>query len=97
MSDEFQQMFEIILLCASGLGGYVLHSIATDIKKLKSADDHILEQVTNLEKQVAGQYVTRSEFSHTMDRLYDKIDKIHNDVVALKQDTHLLPCKHIKD
>ena len=85
MSDEFQQMFEIILLCAGGLGGYVLYSISADLKKLKTSDDNILRQVTNLEKQVAGQYVTRPEFSHTMDRLYDKIDKIHSDLTSLKQ------------
>lgn len=76
LSSEFQILFNIVLGIAAFFGGFLLHAVWGDLQKLKDADVKLAEKVSSIETLVAGNYVTREEFSKHIDALFRKLDKI---------------------
>lgn len=60
------------------LGGWLLNTMWSALKDLQSADAKLAEKVGAIEVLVAGQYVTRDEFTTTMNALFLKLDKIQD-------------------
>lgn len=83
MSAEFQMIFSIMILGISALGGHLLRNLSADIRELKASDDAMAKQLRSVEMQVAGDFVTRVEFAHTMDRIYDKLDALHSEITRV--------------
>lgn len=76
LSSEFQILFNIVLGIAAFMGGFWLHTVWEELQKLKDADVKLAEKVSSIETLVAGNYVTREEFSKHIDALFRKLDKI---------------------
>lgn len=54
----------------------MLHAIWEKQQKLEETDIKLAEKVSAIETLVAGNYVTREEFSKHIDALFRKLDKI---------------------
>lgn len=76
LSSEFQILFNVVLGVAAFLGGFMLHAIWDKQQKLEETDTKLAEKVAAIETLVAGNYVTRDEFSKHIDALFRKLDKI---------------------
>lgn len=76
LSSEFQILFNIVLGIAAFFGGFMLHAIWEKQQKLEETDIKLAEKVSAIETLVAGNYVTREEFSKHIDALFRKLDKI---------------------
>lgn len=76
VSSEFQILFNVVLGVAAFLGGFMLHAIWEKQQKLEETDTKLAEKVAAIETLVAGNYVTREEFSKHIDALFRKLDKI---------------------
>ncbi len=76
LSAEFQILFNIVLGIAAFFGGFMLHAIWEKQQKLEETDIKLAEKVSAIETLVAGNYVTREEFSKHIDALFRKLDKI---------------------
>lgn len=48
------------------------------LKDLQAADAKLAEKVGAIEVLVAGQYITREEFSASMQAVFSKLDKIQD-------------------
>jgi hypothetical protein len=73
---DYQVMFNIVLGGFSFLCGFLLNNIWNEVKSLQETDKRTVDRLSAIETFVAGNYVTRQEFSHTMDRLFTKLDEI---------------------
>lgn len=60
------------------LGGWLLNTMWGALKDLQTADTKLAEKVGAIEVLVAGQYVTREEFTTTMNAMFAKLDKIQD-------------------
>lgn len=76
ISAEFQILFNVILVIAGFLGGFVLHAMWDKLEKLEETDVKLAEKVAAIETLVAGDYVKRDEFSAHINALFKKLDKI---------------------
>ena len=81
MSEFYEVLFKISVAIAGFLGGWVLNSIAGNVKSLQKADNELATKVQAIELLVAGQYVRRDDFDkisaeifHKLDKIYDKLD-----------------------
>ena len=73
---DYQVMFNIVLGGFSFLAGFILNNIWNEVKSLHRADKDAIDRLSDMETLVAGNYITRAEFGHTMDRLFTKLDTI---------------------
>lgn len=60
------------------LGGWLLNTMWSALKDLQAADARLAEKVGAIEVLVAGQYITREEFSASMQAVFLKLDKIQD-------------------
>ena len=60
--------------------GFLLHSVWEAVKDLQKADAELTKRVSEIEVLVAGNYVTRQEFTNTVDALFRKLDKIEEKI-----------------
>lgn len=56
--------------------GFMLKGLADAMKDLHAADQMLAEKVSAVEVLVAGDYVRRSIFDKTVERLFQKLDTI---------------------
>lgn len=75
---DYQVLFNIVIGILSAMGGWMLNTMWNSLKDLQSADTKLAEKVGAIEVLVAGQYVTRDEFTATMNALFLKLDKIQD-------------------
>lgn len=73
---DYQVMFNIVLGGFSFLAGFLLNNIWNEVKSLQATDKQTIDRLSSIETLVAGTYVTRQEFNHTMERLFTKLDDI---------------------
>lgn len=73
---DYQIMFNIVLGAFSFLAGFVLNTIWSEVKALQEMDKRAIDRLSAIEVLVAGKYISRTEFNHTMDRLFTKLDSI---------------------
>lgn len=90
-NPQAQVAFNIMASVAAMLGGWVLKSIHQALKDLQAADLELVKKVQAVELLVAGNYVKKTDFDHTLDALFHKLDRIElkldrkvdkNDVLA---------------
>lgn len=73
---EFQVLFNIALGALSFLIGFLVNNIWQEIKSLQETDKKTVERISAIEVLVAGNYITRQDFNHTMDKVFAKLDEI---------------------
>lgn len=73
---DYQVMFNIVLGGFSFLAGFLLNNIWNEVKSLQDTDKRTIDRLSAIEVLVAGNYISRTEFNHTMDRLFTKLDTI---------------------
>ena len=77
---ELQVLFNIAVGAAGALGGFLLHAVWDELKMLKQQDVKLAEKVAAIEVLVAGNYVTRDEFSTHINALFKKLDLISDKI-----------------
>ena len=73
---DYQVMFNIVLGGFSFLAGFLLNNIWNEVKSLQDTDKRTIDRLSAIEVLVAGNYITRSEFTHSMDRLFAELGAI---------------------
>lgn len=73
---DYQVLFNIVLGAFSFLAGFLLNNIWNEVRRLQETDQVTIDRLSAIETLVAGNYITRAEFGHTMDRLFVKMDAI---------------------
>ena len=73
-----QDLFNIVFGVAGALGGWWMKAMWDAVKELKSADDNLSSQVSDLKVLVAGDYVRREMFDRLSDAIFAKLDRIEN-------------------
>ena len=78
MSEFYEVLFKISVGIAGFHGGWVLNSIAANVKSLQKADNELATKVQAIELLVAGQYVRRDDFDKISAEMFRKLDKIYD-------------------
>lgn len=73
-----QSMFNIAVGIAGALGGWWMKAMWDALKDLKSADEKLAQQVSDLKVLVAGQYVSRESFDKLSSAIFAKLDRIED-------------------
>lgn len=71
-----QSVFNIAVGIAGALGGWWMKAMWEALKDLKSADDKLTKEVSDLKVLVAGDYVRREMFDRLSDAIFAKLDRI---------------------
>ena len=58
--------------------GFLLNAVWQSVKDLQASDKALVEKVGNIEVLVAGDYLRRDDFKHTVEALFKKLDKIED-------------------
>lgn len=75
---DYQVLFNIVVGILGVIGGWLLNTMWSALKDLQAADTRLAEKVGAIEVLVAGQYVTRDEFTSTMNAVFAKLDRIQD-------------------
>jgi len=75
---DYQVLFNIVIGLLGTIGGWLLNTMWSSLKDLQAADTKLAEKVSAIEVLVAGQYVTREEFTTTMNAMFMKLDRIQD-------------------
>lgn len=73
---DYQVMFNIVLGGFSFLAGFLLNNIWQEMKSLQETDRKTIDRISSMEVLVAGQYISKLDFTHTMDKVFVKLDEI---------------------
>lgn len=73
-----QNLFNIVIGVTGALGGWWMKAMWEALKDLKSADDKMATQVSDLKVLVAGQYVSRESFDKLSGAIFAKLDRIED-------------------
>lgn len=76
MNIETQMIFNFILSGLGILGGWALRVLWDSVRDLQQADTELTKRVGEIETLVAGDYLKRTDYEHSLDRLYNKLDSI---------------------
>jgi len=71
-----QSVFNIAVGIAGALGGWWMKAMWEALKDLKTADDKLTKEVSDLKVLVAGDYVRRELFDRLSDAIFAKLDRI---------------------
>ena len=58
--------------------GFLLNTVWQAVKDLQAADTKLSSKVSEIEILVAGDYLRRDDFTHTVEALFKKLDKIED-------------------
>lgn len=58
--------------------GFLLNTMWQAVKDLQVADTKLANKVSEIEILVAGDYLRRDDFTHTVEALFKKLDKIED-------------------
>jgi len=58
--------------------GFLLTAVWQAVKDLQAADTKLANKVAEIEILVAGDYLRRDDFQHTVEALFKKLDKIED-------------------
>lgn len=75
---DLQTAFNITLGLAAFLGGLLVREMWQALKDLQTADKALTDKVHAIETLVAGQYVSKDEFSRLADAIFTKLDRIED-------------------
>ena len=75
-----QQLFNALFALAGAMGGWWMKTLWESMKDLQKADQHLVEEVSDLKVLVAGQYVRQEAFDKLTIALFTKLDRIEDKV-----------------
>lgn len=58
--------------------GFLLNAVWQAVKDLQASDTKLADKVAEIEILVAGDYLRRDDFQHTVEALFKKLDKIED-------------------
>jgi hypothetical protein len=73
---DYQVMFNLLYGAFAFLCGFLLNNLWNEMKSMQRTDKEIVDRVSAIETVVAGNYVTRAEFQHNMDKLFGMLNDI---------------------
>ena len=73
---DYQTAFNIVLGGFSFLCGVLLTNIWKEIKQQQENEKVLIDRVSKIEILVAGNYVTKEEYTRVMDKVFSKLDLI---------------------
>lgn len=73
-----QTIINWILAGFGALIGFLLNAVWQAVKDLQTADTRLASKVAEIEILVAGDYLRRDDFTHTVEALFKKLDKIED-------------------
>lgn len=73
---DFQLGFNVAVGLAGFLGGWILTSISTAIKDLRTQDEKLGNEVHQVHLLVAGSYVKRDELDKHLSAIFDVLRRI---------------------
>jgi len=79
MADH-QILFNIVVGMLGVIGGWWINAMWVSIKELQAMDRDLAEKVGAIEVLVAGQYVTRDEYTNTLNAIFVKLDRIQETI-----------------
>lgn len=82
---DSQSVINVLIGLVAFFGGVWVKSLSDSMKELKITDTELADKVHEIEKLVAGQYVTRTDFDKKIDKLFEKLDHIAS-AIEKKQD-----------
>lgn len=72
----FQDGFNVVVMLAGALMGWVLKTITDRMDGLQSADTALTDKVQKIEVLVAGQYVKRDDLDKHIDNIFAVLRRI---------------------
>ena len=60
--------------------GFLMNAVWQAVKDLQAADMKLAEKVSAVEVLVAGAYVRKDDFGHSVEALFKKLDKIEDKI-----------------
>lgn len=76
MDNTMQTLFNIVVLFAAAMGGWVLKGVHDAIEHLQVADASLTDKVQAIEVLVAGNYVKRDDLDRSIVAIFTKLDRI---------------------
>lgn len=73
-----QVIINWLLAGFGALIGFLLNAVWQAVKDLQTADTKLAAKVAEIEILVAGDYLRRDDFTHTVEALFKKLDKIED-------------------
>lgn len=73
-----QTIINWLLAGFGALIGFLLKAMWQAVKDLQTADKVLADKVGSIEVLVAGAYVKKDDFAHTIEALFKKLDKIED-------------------
>lgn len=73
-----QTIINWLLAGFGALIGFMLNAVWQAVKDLQAADVNLTKKVAEIEVLVAGDYLRREDFTHTVEALFKKLDKIED-------------------
>lgn len=73
-----QAIINWLLAGFGALIGFLMNAVWQAVNDLQSADAKLAAKVTEIEVLVAGDYLRRDDFAHTVEALFKKLDKIED-------------------
>jgi hypothetical protein len=73
-----QSIINWLLTGFGALIGFLLNAVWQAVKDLQIADKEMADKVGQIEVLVAGNYLRRDDFEHTIEALFKKLDKIED-------------------
>ena len=73
-----QMIINWLLAGFSALVGFLLNAVWQAVKDLQAADKVLADKVGSIEVLVAGDYLRRDDFTHMIETLFKKLDKIED-------------------
>lgn len=73
---DYQMLFNLVTGLLGVIGGWMLNVLWGALKDLQQADKDLADKVAGIEVLVAGQYITRKEYSDALNIINIKLDRI---------------------
>jgi len=77
---DYQGLFNLAVGGMGFLFGFLLNNVWAEIKTLQQNERETTTRIGAIEVLVAGNYVTKAEHTHTMEKVFEKLDEISRDV-----------------
>ena len=78
MDTTMQTLFNVVVLFAAAMGGWVLKGVHDAIEHLQVTDASLATKVQEIEVLVAGNYVKRDDLDRSITAIFTKLDRIEN-------------------